>query len=580
MSNLSTLNLVHTQPAPSDDVWRGLQRSNKSLQSISWTGLYAGNDPSECSRVFWGTCSLMKIKCLNLRNIVLDSQAFDGLSFPSLRELKLRLQQRESIADELQLISQCPALVELSWHPGDWFSRFPSADIKALLLPSTNWPSLRSMDFGGADMKDQDIAATLNSMTDASQLRFRRSRFGQGAFMALRNHFSTLVQLNISHCLAVSSGMMQEVLSSCPLLESFCTGLILSKEIVEGKPWVCLGLKTLAISISIIGRGIPPSGKMELLPLGTKRGRDDENKSIETAIAFHNATVLDQLARLHQLKHLSLSVLDRKMTGYRKVNLRLSGGLDKLSALTNLQHLSVELAQAEVLEKVEIEWISPKVLIVGAGMGGLTLGLLLERIGVDFEIFERASCVKPLGAAMSIGPNILPMFEQLGMLDEIMKLSLAGKMMEVYSEDMTLIGRTDNTAFMKERSGYSPIMFSRPDLHRLLLSKISAKKVHYNKRVLSVGQSDNGVLLRCTDGCTHEGDILIGADGAYSAVRQSLYERLQKEELLPKSDTMSLSVGYTCVVGTTVPQDPEKYPILKDDHAHFAVVVADGKPHS
>ncbi|KAF9115434.1 hypothetical protein BGX27_007809 [Mortierella sp. AM989] len=223
---------------------------------------------------------------------------------------------------------------------------------------------------------------------------------------------------------------------------------------------------------------------------------------------------------------------------------------------------------------------SPKVLIVGAGMGGLTLGLLLERIGVDFEIFERASCAKPLGAAMSIGPNILPLFEQLGMLDDIMKMSLPGRTMDVYNEDMTLVGRTDNTAFMEERSGFPPIMFSRPELHRLLLSKIPAFRVHFNKRVLSVGQSDKGVLLRCTDGCTHEGDILIGADGAYSAVRQSLYERLQKEELLPKSDTLSLNVGYSCMVGTTRPLSPEKFPMLKDDYAHFAVVVAEGKPHS
>ncbi|KAG0353263.1 hypothetical protein BC939DRAFT_1068 [Gamsiella multidivaricata] len=223
---------------------------------------------------------------------------------------------------------------------------------------------------------------------------------------------------------------------------------------------------------------------------------------------------------------------------------------------------------------------SPKVLIIGAGIGGITLALLLERIGIDYEVFERAKCVKPLGAAMSIGPNILPVFEQLGLIDEIMKVSLPATTMEVYKENMELIGRTDNTAFIKQRSGYDPIMFSRPDVHNLLLSKVPASKIHYSKRVLSVGQSDTGVLIRCTDGQTHEGDILIGADGAYSAVRQSLYDRLQKDGMLPASDSQSLNLGYSCMVGTTLPQDPEKYPILKDNHAHFAVVVADGKPHS
>ncbi|KAI1312279.1 hypothetical protein EDD11_002998 [Mortierella claussenii] len=223
---------------------------------------------------------------------------------------------------------------------------------------------------------------------------------------------------------------------------------------------------------------------------------------------------------------------------------------------------------------------SPKVLIVGAGIGGLTLALLLERIGVEYDIFERASSVKPLGAAMSIGPNILPLFEQLGMLEEILKLSLPGRIMNVYNEDMTLVGKTDSTAFMKERSGYDPIMFSRPDVYNLLLSKIPPHRILYGKRVLSVGQSDKGVMIRCADGYSYEGDMLIGADGAYSAVRQSLYERLEKDMKLPKSDTQSLNVGYSCMVGTTLPQDPEKYPCLKDDYANFAVVIADGKPHS
>ncbi|KAG0328394.1 hypothetical protein BGZ99_005409 [Dissophora globulifera] len=177
-------------------------------------------------------------------------------------------------------------------------------------------------------------------------------------------------------------------------------------------------------------------------------------------------------------------------------------------------------------------------------------------------------------------PNILPLFEQLGMVDDIMELALPGRTMEVYNENMDLIGKTQNTAFMAERCGYPPIMFSRPDFHRLLLSKIPPGRIHFNKRVLSVGQSDAGVLIRCTDGSTHEGDILVGADGAYSAVRQSMYGRLQKDGKLPKSDMQSMNVGFSCMVGTTLPQDPVKYPILKDDFANFAVMAAESKPHS
>ncbi|KAF9201622.1 hypothetical protein BGZ49_008144, partial [Haplosporangium sp. Z 27] len=95
-----------------------------------------------------------------------------------------------------------------------------------------------------------------------------------------------------------------------------------------------------------------------------------------------------------------------------------------------------------------------------------------------------------------------------------------------------------------------------------------------------MGHSEYGALIRCSDGSSYEGDILIGADGAYSAVRHGLYDRLQKDGQLPKSDTESLNVGYTCLVGTSSPLDPEKYPVLKDDFSHFGIVIADGKPHS
>ncbi|KAG0082793.1 hypothetical protein BGZ92_011391, partial [Podila epicladia] len=60
----------------------------------------------------------------------------------------------------------------------------------------------------------------------------------------------------------------------------------------------------------------------------------------------------------------------------------------------------------------------PKVLIVGAGIGGLTLGLLLKKGGVPFEIYERAKEVRPLGSAMLLGSNVTTLLQQLGIYEE------------------------------------------------------------------------------------------------------------------------------------------------------------------
>ncbi|KAF9352367.1 hypothetical protein BGX26_009812 [Mortierella sp. AD094] len=213
----------------------------------------------------------------------------------------------------------------------------------------------------------------------------------------------------------------------------------------------------------------------------------------------------------------------------------------------------------------------PTVLIAGAGIGGLMLGTLLERINIPYHIYERATELRALGSSLALGANILPVFEQLGLLEEIEKFSLPCPGASVHRSDLSrlrafeLIGR--------EGTGYDNLMFARPHLYELLRKQVPAHKITLGKKITCTEEKDGKVYIHCSDNTSYEGDILVGADGAYSGVRQSLYKSLDEDGLLPSEDSENFSIGYVCMVGVSSPENPEKYPQMKDDFTHFSVVL-------
>ncbi|KAG0003201.1 hypothetical protein BGZ79_001423 [Entomortierella chlamydospora] len=228
---------------------------------------------------------------------------------------------------------------------------------------------------------------------------------------------------------------------------------------------------------------------------------------------------------------------------------------------------------------VNLDGKTPHVMIVGAGLAGLFLAILLDHQGVPYEIYERSKEIKPLGGLMCLNANILPAFEQLDLFEKLKSISLPNKGTSIYKSNMELIADVygKNT---EELFGYDYQIFSRLDLYDVLLAHIPSERLHLNKKVTSIAQGNEGVMIRCNDGTTYHGDILVGADGTNSGVRQSLYKMLQAENLLPESDMETLNKGFSCLVGTTDPLDPEKYPILKSKDAVLSQTIGDGNQHT
>ncbi|KAG0238173.1 hypothetical protein BGW42_007164 [Actinomortierella wolfii] len=163
----------------------------------------------------------------------------------------------------------------------------------------------------------------------------------------------------------------------------------------------------------------------------------------------------------------------------------------------------------------------PKVLIVGAGLAGLTLGMILQKSDIPFEIFESAPAIKTFGAAMVFGPTLAPMLKQCGIYEEFCSLGKINDSINVLNGDGKVeysVSFTEN----KEMFGEDSYILTRPVMYDLIHRQIPSDRIHLGKRILSTHQDEHGVRIRCEDGSEYQGDILVGADGAYSAVRREI----------------------------------------------------------
>ncbi|KAG0093756.1 hypothetical protein BGZ93_007745, partial [Podila epicladia] len=203
-----------------------------------------------------------------------------------------------------------------------------------------------------------------------------------------------------------------------------------------------------------------------------------------------------------------------------------------------------------------------KVIIVGGGLAGLVMGIMLEQAGIDYHILEQASRLRPLGTSISLHPVIMDVMDQLGLLKDMQRLSKPMRGITVMSANGRKMGRIDARSNKR-----------RPDLHEFLLAKIPPQKLTTGKRVIDISESPSEVVVTCMDETTYVGHLVVGADGAYSAIRQLMYEKLKANGELPESDKRPLYFDKQCVVGMTCPLDPKKYPVLQDDSCEVKVLL-------
>ncbi len=160
-----------------------------------------------------------------------------------------------------------------------------------------------------------------------------------------------------------------------------------------------------------------------------------------------------------------------------------------------------------------------KAIVIGAGMGGLSAGIALQRIGWDVEVYEQVVENKPVGAAISLWPNGVKCLNYLGLEKQIAEL---GGPMETmaYRDGFTGETMTEFSLWpIVEQAGQRPYPVSRAELQSMLMNELGTEHIRLGMRMVDIADDGDAVTATFADGSTATGDILIGADGARSRTR-------------------------------------------------------------
>jgi salicylate hydroxylase len=162
--------------------------------------------------------------------------------------------------------------------------------------------------------------------------------------------------------------------------------------------------------------------------------------------------------------------------------------------------------------------------IVGGGIGGMAAALACARVGWQVQLWERATVFSEVGAGIQIGPNVTRLLHSWGLHDALAAVAAFPHRLQVRdAASARELGVLPLGAAMQQRYGAPYASVHRADLHTLLHTAAAAhSQMQLNTPLHSFSQTATAVHLRspCTEAC--QADVLLGADGLWSAVRQGL----------------------------------------------------------
>ena len=167
-----------------------------------------------------------------------------------------------------------------------------------------------------------------------------------------------------------------------------------------------------------------------------------------------------------------------------------------------------------------------KIIIAGAGLGGLAAASCLMKAGFDVEVYEQAPVLGEVGAGIQISANAFHVMRHLGVGDEMLRVGVRpGAYVFRLHDTGEELQRFDLAADHERKHGAPYVQMHRADFHDILARRAQSAKpdlIHLGHRLSGYVETPDYVEARFDNGHVARGDLLIGADGLKSVVRKQI----------------------------------------------------------
>jgi 6-hydroxynicotinate 3-monooxygenase len=164
-----------------------------------------------------------------------------------------------------------------------------------------------------------------------------------------------------------------------------------------------------------------------------------------------------------------------------------------------------------------------RIAVVGAGLGGLTVAGFLQRAGFAATVYEQAPTFSRIGAGIILSANATKVLRRLGVEPDLVE---AGIKADCYISRAWDTGATQYEIWFdaesERRFGGIYLNVHRGDLHAVLEKAVAPGSIKFDHRLIDLQDTGDGVRLIFENGATAEADLVIGADGIRSKVRDLL----------------------------------------------------------